>query len=111
MIPIKMIQTRQNELQGRGLLSYKRRKIWIIIDAIRIDAALIPQQAIIMQLCRAPRARRVFLGLRGRRDPDESVARRAHRGLKENRAALARQVRGEWPDCRARVDPKVYAVI
>lgn len=48
-----MIQTRQNELQGRGLLSYKRRKIWIIIDAIRIDAALIPQQAIIMQLCRA----------------------------------------------------------
>ena len=54
---------------------------------------------------------RVFLGLRGRRDPEESVARRAHRGLKENRAALARQVRGEWPDCRARVDPKVYAVI
>lgn len=102
MIPIKMIQTRQNELQGRGLLSYKRRKIWIIIDAIRIDAALIPQQAIIMQLCRAPRARR---------DPEESVARRAHRGLKENRAALAQQVRGEWPDCRARVDPKVYAVI
>lgn len=58
-----------------------------------------------------PRARRVFLGLRGRRDPEASVARRAHRGLKENRAAPARQVRGEWPDCRARVDPKVYAVI